>query len=571
MRWICILLTLPMVFGPNAAAAELPKQVLVFYYPWYGSQEYSGRWIHWQDVEPRKKAIGSSTHYPVIGAYDSTDPKLIDRQMRQMAEAGVDGVIASWWGRRVERDNLALQKILDSAAKHGRVVSVYQETIHGPDLERSAADDFVFLIERYSKHAAWQKVDDRPVIFVYGRVVGQMGDFKRWNTVRDFVKDKTDVDPYLVGDRISMGAAGVFDAVHTYNPVGALAGKSLEEVRRAYHYMVVHGASITRESGKPVCLTIIPGYDDTKIRDPGLACSRLEGGTYRAGWESAVGSSVRWVLITSWNEWHEGSEIEESVEFGDRELRATGEWTRRFKDPSARPIPLPPSESWGPFAARWRGGTIGLLGSPGTVAPDIATSGLPMRFISMRSFCTGRVTAKDCPAMVYTGGEDIRTRFEDGANLPDAVSRYRAAGGVIVFASSQPWPWHRDLDSGRTAYSREVGLPMLGGFEEPPTAEMRFEFHGPLADLGPQPFPTEGDQRFRPCGGPAAESLKIVPLATLHSADGTDQGPGIALISSRDEAERIAPMVYVWFRMWDVVDREELLRRILGIAAAAGR
>lgn len=72
MRWICILLTLLTIFGPNAAAVEPPKQVLAFYYPWYGSQEYSGRWIHWQDVEPQKKAIGSSTHYPVIGAYDST-------------------------------------------------------------------------------------------------------------------------------------------------------------------------------------------------------------------------------------------------------------------------------------------------------------------------------------------------------------------------------------------------------------------------------------------------------------------------------------------------------------------
>ena len=566
MRWTCVLFTLLMMFGPHASA-EVPKQVLAFYYPWYGSQEYSGRWVHWQDVEPAKKAIGSSTNYPVIGAYDSTDPELIDRHMRQMAEAGIDGVIASWWGRRAERDNLALGRILDSAAKHGRVVTVYHEVIHGSDLKRSAAEDFVFLIERYSKHPAWQKVDGRPVIFVYGRVVGQMGDFKDWITVRDLVKDKTGVDPYLVGDQISMDAAEVFDAVHTYNPVGALAGKSLEDVRRAYHYMVVHGASITAESGKPVCLTIIPGYDDTKIRDPGLACSRLEGRTYRAGWESAVGSSVRWVLITTWNEWHEGSEIEPSVEFGDRELKATGEWTRRFKAPDARPVPLPSSESWGPFVSRWRGGTIGLLGSAGTVAPDIATSGLPVRFVSMRGFCTGRVTAEDCPVMVYTGGEDVRTRFDDGANLPDAVAKYREARGVIVFAGSQPWPWHRDLDSGRTAYSREVGLPMLGGFEEPPTAGMRFEFHGPLADLGPQPFPTEGDRRFRPCGGPGAESLKVVSLATLHSPDGSNQGPAIAMISSRDGSQRIAPMVYVWFRMWDVVDREELLRRILRIAA----
>ena len=99
MRLIFVLAMLLLAVG-QGGAAEVPKQVLAFYYPWYGSQEFSGRWIHWENVEPEKKAIGSSTHYPVIGAYDSTDPELIDRHMRQMAEVGIDGVIASWWGPR---------------------------------------------------------------------------------------------------------------------------------------------------------------------------------------------------------------------------------------------------------------------------------------------------------------------------------------------------------------------------------------------------------------------------------------------------------------------------------------
>ena len=109
---------------------------------------------------------------------------------------------------------------------------------------------------------------------------------------------------------------------------------------------------------------------------------------------------------------------------------------------------------------------------------------------------------------------------------------------------------------------------MLGGFEEPPVAGMRFEFHGPLADLGPQAFPTEGDQRFRPCGGPGFRVVedRSVGHASVHRTT-VIEAPPIAAISSRDGSRKMAPMIYVWFRMWDVVDREELLRRVLRIAA----
>jgi Glycosyltransferase WbsX len=35
-------------------------------------------------------------------------------------------------------------------------------------------------------------------------------------------------------------------------------------------------------------------------------------------------------LITSWNEWHEGSEIEPSVQYGSTFLDATAEFSREF-------------------------------------------------------------------------------------------------------------------------------------------------------------------------------------------------------------------------------------------------
>ena len=78
---------------------------------------------------------------------------------------------------------------------------------------------------------------------------------------------------------------------------------------------------LARAHGRISCLTVIPGYDDTKIRTPGINAERQGGQTYRVLWEEAITADPDWVPITSWNEWHEGSEIEPSWEDGDAYLK----------------------------------------------------------------------------------------------------------------------------------------------------------------------------------------------------------------------------------------------------------
>jgi hypothetical protein len=57
---------------------------------------------------------------------------------------------------------------------------------------------------------------------------------------------------------------------------------------------------------------------------------RWGGETYRVLWEEAVAAQPDYVLITSWNEWHEGSEIEPSVEYGSLLLDETREFAKEF-------------------------------------------------------------------------------------------------------------------------------------------------------------------------------------------------------------------------------------------------
>ena len=56
---------------------------------------------------------------------------------------------------------------------------------------------------------------------------------------------------------------------------------------------------------------IIPGYDNRNLwrLPPRLITDRWGGETYRTLWQEAIAAAPDYVLITSWNEWHEGSEL----------------------------------------------------------------------------------------------------------------------------------------------------------------------------------------------------------------------------------------------------------------------
>jgi hypothetical protein len=55
------------------------------------------------------------------------------------------------------------------------------------------------------------------------------------------------------------------------------------------------------DNGRISCVTVIPGYDDTKIRKSGLKAGRQDDEVYRVLWQEAIKAKPDWVLITSWN------------------------------------------------------------------------------------------------------------------------------------------------------------------------------------------------------------------------------------------------------------------------------
>lgn len=311
---------------------SIARQVLAFYYPWYGNPqapEGSGRWSHWRDVDEQAKTIGSSTHYPELGPYDSHDPKVITQHCRWASEAGLTGWIVSWWGHGSFEDR-AMPRILDISRQFNLGVTVYYETIPGqPKTAENAVKDILRLLEKYANHPAWLTVNGKPVLFIYGRAVGEIG-VEAWAEVIKKVNADHRGGAFFQGDRFSAEAAKVFDGLHTYNTAGQLRGKSLDEVKAWSAETYPRWVKLARDAGRMSAITVIPGYDDTKIRKPGLKVERYDGQSYLAQWEAAIAAAPDWILITSWNEWHEGSEIEPSLEHGRKYLELTRKMTGRF-------------------------------------------------------------------------------------------------------------------------------------------------------------------------------------------------------------------------------------------------
>jgi hypothetical protein len=212
---------------------------------------------------------------------------------------------------------------------------------------RRFVDDVEYVVGRYGRHQAWLKVGGRPVVFVYGKTLTEIPD-GAWAGIRRKLNEDLPDGVLLVADAPNLEdpvkaafAAETFDGLHYYNlnaNIFGMTGSQIAEwaAKRFPRWMKVENVDIA-------CLTVIPGYDDSARPDrtpPRRITSRNDGQTYAQLWQAAINANPDWVLITSWNEWTEGSEIEPSKENVNRELKATGEYSRRFLQAPARTVTL---------------------------------------------------------------------------------------------------------------------------------------------------------------------------------------------------------------------------------------
>lgn len=570
---------------------KVPRQVLAFYYSWYGTPERHGRWIHWGVVDPEKRDISESTNYPALGAYDSHDPEIVDGHIDLAREYGLTGFIATWWGRGDFTDR-AFRILIDRAEAKDFKVSIYWEVapLAGEEQIDFAVNDLLHVLREFGSRKAFLKVDGKPVVFVYGRVMDQVP-AESWPVIIRRTRAALGRDFLLIADGYREANARTFDGVHTYNICHWVGDRASDELRALARSSFRDAVALAKRHRKVSCLTVIPGYDDTKIRTPGLKAARRDGETYRVLWDEAIAADPDWVLVTSWNEWHEGSEIEPSHEDGDAYVRLTGEYAARFRaTPHSRATVgaddrTPTRKMAGELGKLYEGMTIGVLPDFGSdLVYWLLDAGLEVRELTWNDVLDPeRFRASQVQLAVYAAGERYVRTVEDDDDVIRALRRYLRGGGTLLVAPHLPHPFFYDETGATVLRSAQVGVPIwasapmrrdvvephVSSWETPPVTGLTFHARAPLAlDAAAAPFPKSGDVRWRPASGSVVGAADVyVPLASLRDARGNHYGDGIVYVEHREGALAGGKSVYVWMRMQDVFGRNTLNFALLKFVA----
>jgi hypothetical protein len=265
------------------AVARAGGETSIFYYPWWGAPHKDGKYLHWNKGGHLPPHDLASTFYPSRGAYSSRDWKVLSRQMSEIAGAGVDEVISSWWGLgSPEADRLPT--VMRAAWKHGLDVAAHLEPYE--KWQRTRA-----IVEEDLEHLRKLGVGR---VYVYYPFDGLIPDAEWLAISAQFPS----IELYAQSSDASRAAEAGFDGVYTYDVYavrgGAFAGLCARAAR----------------AGIACAPSVGPGYNASRATSDHRVRSRRAGATYDGMWRAAIAADPDRVTITSYNEWHEGTQIE---------------------------------------------------------------------------------------------------------------------------------------------------------------------------------------------------------------------------------------------------------------------
>lgn len=316
----------------------------IYYYPWHYTDFHGGMYLR-KNLVPRQ--------YPELGEYNDCTTDTIKQHLGWSLYAGVKVWVSSWWGEyhmgNRERTDLSLRyyilPLMASDPKYKDMRAVIHYELANYYFSNTTQTDINYIADNYFNHPNYLKIDGRPAIVVYG--LGRLANYSssKYGTMfREVVQIMRDTAAakgyqlYIIGDvtsntptgnPLSDVTAGYVDAVTNYSMYGGLSSKGYGGKSQIDYYFskqsiwksVANG--ITTTYGKTVAFIpdVVPGFNDKAVRSGNYPLSRRlsgssdeEGSFFRAALLEArkytdpkIGNLL---FITSWNEWHEDSQIE---------------------------------------------------------------------------------------------------------------------------------------------------------------------------------------------------------------------------------------------------------------------
>jgi hypothetical protein len=255
---------------PGGAPDSLALPIrAAFVYPWFPEA-----WT--------QHGIYPYTRYtPSLGYYNQNDPAILTRQIAAMQYGNIQAGIASWWGQGTPTDGRIPALLAAAHNTSFRWALYYEAEGSGNPSVAQIQADLNYIHTRYMRDPNYLWVNGRPVIFVYGDGGDSCAMATRWaqaNTIGAYVVLKVFSGYRTCGDQ----------------PAG-------------WHQ---YGPAVATDSQAGYSFAISPGFYKADEAAPRLV---RDLNRWQQNIRSMITSQAPWQLITTFNEWGEGTSVESST------------------------------------------------------------------------------------------------------------------------------------------------------------------------------------------------------------------------------------------------------------------
>lgn len=307
--------------------------VHVFYYAWYGNKKTDGQYKHWNhNYLPNWKRqnnkiyptgfheppldIGSN-YYPLLGCYSSRNFDVINTHMKQIHDAGIGVVLLSWAPPQFKDSPYDITPIFfETANQHKLKVALHVEPYSGRN-PINLLNHLKSFFKQFRHHPALYTIkkplqnQQIPVVYIYDSYLIPAAAWREILSAKGNLSIRnTDLDAIFIGLLVEMQhryhvKKSAFDGFYTYFATNSFTYGSTWKNWKSL-------SKFANQNGLIFIPSVGPGYIDTQVRAWNTANTRhrRHGQYYDVAWRSALNSQINFVSITSFNEWHEGTQIE---------------------------------------------------------------------------------------------------------------------------------------------------------------------------------------------------------------------------------------------------------------------
>ena len=296
-------------------------------------------YFYWYDVISGDHTE-SLTDVPVDHATMSwRDVNWHKKQLDGIISSGIDVILPIFWYDEwsVQWSQPGLEKLaqaLEQTRLEGNTppgVGMFLDTTSstGKDLRLPTEQEYVYKNIHYFFSTIprdyWALTEkERPILWFYIAYFPSAFDQSFIDYIYEHFEADFGVRPYLV-----------FDESWDY-PTESVEGQQIKNTNAnhlEYDASYSWGGALAPNSSMQIS-SIGPGYDDHTVPDriPPSFTDRKNGDTYQSNFAYAIYCGTPWLAIETWNEYHEATEIAETLQYGKLYLDITKEFTKYFKD-----------------------------------------------------------------------------------------------------------------------------------------------------------------------------------------------------------------------------------------------